>query len=47
MRKSLILGIFVVAVLSVAPFTFSQILNVKSTGGQLQGLVADGVASFK
>ena len=47
MRKSLIAGIFVVAVLSVAPFALAQIQNVKSTGGQLQGVVADGVASFK
>ena len=29
------------------PFALSQIQNVKSTGGQLQGVVADGVASFK
>jgi len=47
MRKSHIAGIFVVAVLSIAPFAFSQIQNVKSTGGQLQGVVVDGVASFK
>jgi para-nitrobenzyl esterase len=47
MRKSLIAGIFVMAVLSIAPFALSQIRNVKSTGGQLQGVVADGVASFK
>ena len=47
MRKSLIAGVFVVAVLSIAPFALSQIQNVKSTGGQLQGVVADGVASFK
>jgi para-nitrobenzyl esterase len=47
MRKSLIAGIFVAAVLSIAPFALSQIQNVKSTGGQLQGVVVDGVASFK
>jgi len=47
MRKSLIAGIFAVAVLSIAPFALSQIQNAKSTGGQLQGVVVDGVASFK
>ena len=47
MRKSLIAGIFAMAVLSVAPFALSQIQNVKSTGGQLQGVVVDGVASFR
>ena len=47
MRKSLMAGIFVVVVLSIAPLALSQIQNVKSTGGQLQGVVADGVASFK
>ncbi len=47
MRKSLIAGIFVLAGLSIAPFALSQIQNVKSTGGQLQGVIADGVASFK
>jgi len=47
MRKSLIVGIFIVAVLSTAPFALSQIQNVKTTGGQLQGVVVDGVASFK
>ena len=29
------------------PFALSQIQNVKSTGGQLQGVVVDGVASYK
>jgi para-nitrobenzyl esterase len=47
MRKSLIAGIFVATVLLAAPFALSQIQDVKSTGGQLQGVVADGVASFK
>jgi len=47
MRKSLIAGIFMATLLSIAPFALSQIQNVKSTGGQLQGVVADGVASFK
>ena len=47
MRKSLIAGIFAAAVLSIAPFALSQIQNAKSTGGQLQGVVVDGVASFK
>jgi para-nitrobenzyl esterase len=47
MRKNLIVGIFVVAVLSTAPFALPQIQNVKTTGGQLQGVVVDGVASFK
>ena len=47
MRKSLIAGILVLVVLTIAPFAFSQIQDVKSTGGQLHGVVADGVASFK
>jgi len=47
MRKNLIAGVFVAAVLSVAPFALSQIQTVQSTGGQLHGVVADGVASFK
>ena len=47
MRKSLIAGIFIAALLAIAPFALSQIQNVKSTGGQLQGVVVDGVASFK
>ena len=47
MRKSLIAGVFAAAMLSIAPFAQSQIQNVKVTGGQLQGVIADGVASFK
>jgi para-nitrobenzyl esterase len=47
MRKRLVAGICVAILLSIAPFALSQIQNVKSTGGQLQGVVADGVASFK
>jgi para-nitrobenzyl esterase len=47
MRKSLIVEIFVVVVLSIAPFALAQIHDVKSTGGQLQGVVADSVTSFK
>jgi para-nitrobenzyl esterase len=47
MRQSLIAGIFFVAVLSIVPFAQSQIQNVKVAGGQLQGAIADGVASFK
>ena len=47
MRKRLVAFICVAILLSVAPFALSQIQNVKSTGGQLQGVVADGVASFK
>ncbi len=47
MRKSLIAGFFIAALLSISPFALSQIQNVKSTGGQLQGVVVDGVASFK
>jgi para-nitrobenzyl esterase len=47
MRKSRIAGIFAVAVLSIAPLALSQIQNVRSMGGQLQGVVADGVSSFK
>jgi para-nitrobenzyl esterase len=40
-------GSFAVAVLVVAPFAFSQIQTAKVTGGQVQGVVVDGVASFK
>jgi para-nitrobenzyl esterase len=47
MKKSLIAGFFIAALFSIAPFALSQIRNVKSTGGQLQGVVVDGVASFK
>jgi para-nitrobenzyl esterase len=47
MRKSLIAGSFIAALLCIAPFALSQIQNVKSTGGQLQGVVVEGVASFK
>jgi para-nitrobenzyl esterase len=47
MRKSLIAVIFALAVVSVAPFALSQIQTVKITDGQVQGIVANGVASFK
>lgn len=47
MRKSVTAGILIVAMLSIAPYALSQIQNVRSTGGPLQGVVADGVASFK
>ena len=47
MRKSLVAGIFMATLLAIAPFALSQIQNVKSTGGQLQGVVIDGVSSFK
>jgi para-nitrobenzyl esterase len=47
MRKGLFAGIFAAALLSIAPFAQSQIQNAKVTGGQLQGVIADGVASFK
>ena len=47
MRKRLVAGICVAILLSIAPFALSQIQNVKSSGGQLQGVVTDGVASFK
>ena len=47
MRKSLIAGFLIVATFAIAPFALSQIQNVKVSGGQLQGVVADGVASFK
>jgi len=47
MKKSLIAGIFAWAVLTIAPFALSQIQHVQSAGGQLQGVVVDGVASFK
>ncbi len=47
MRKRLVASICVAMLLSIAPFALSQIQNVKSTDGQLQGVIADGVASFK
>jgi para-nitrobenzyl esterase len=47
MRKNLIAGIFIAAIFGITPFALSQIQNVRTTGGQLQGVVADGVASFK
>ncbi len=47
MRKSLMAGAFVAVMLMGVPYALSQIQNVKSTGGQLQGVVSDGVASFK
>ncbi len=45
-RKSLIVAAFTVITLAIAPFAVSQIQTVKITGGQLQGAVSDGVASF-
>ena len=47
MRKILISGLLFAVTFAVAPFTRAQIKNVRTTGGQLQGVVADGVASFK
>jgi len=47
MKKELIAGIFIAVLLSIAPCAFSQIQMVSTTGGQLQGVVVDGVASFK
>ncbi len=47
MRKTLITGFFMAAAFAIAPFALSQIQTVKVTGGQLQGVVADGVTSFK
>ena len=47
MRKRLITGFLIVATLTIAPFAQSQIQSVKVIGGQLKGVVADGVASFK
>ncbi len=47
MRKSLIAGFLIVAAFAIAPFALSQIQNAKVAGGQLQGVVSDGMASFK
>jgi para-nitrobenzyl esterase len=47
MRKSLIAGFLIAATFAMAHFALSQIQNVKVPDGQLQGVVADGVASFK
>jgi para-nitrobenzyl esterase len=47
MRKSLIAGFLLITLLMIAPFAQSQIQNAKVAGGQLQGVVANGVASFK
>jgi len=46
-RKGLIAATFLAAVFAVTPFALSQIQAVTVTEGQLQGAVADGVASFK
>ncbi len=47
MRKIRVVGIFIAVILTTTPFALPQIQNVKTTGGQLQGVVADTVASFK
>ncbi len=47
MRKGLIAAIFAAAMCTVTPFALSQIQTVTVKDGQLQGVVADGVASFK
>jgi para-nitrobenzyl esterase len=47
MRKSLIAIFLIATTLTIAPFAHPQIQNAKVAGGQLQGVVADGVASFK
>jgi len=46
-RKGLIATIFLAALCAVSPFALSQIQTVTVTEGQLQGVVADGVACFK
>jgi len=46
-RKGLIAAIFAAAMCTVTPFALSQIQTVTVKDGQLQGVVADGVASFK
>jgi hypothetical protein len=38
MRKSLIAGILMAAILGIAPFALSQIQTAKVTGNQLQGV---------
>jgi para-nitrobenzyl esterase len=47
MRKSPIGGFLIAAIFAITPFALSQIQAVKVTGGQLQGVVAGEVASFK
>jgi para-nitrobenzyl esterase len=46
-RRTLMAGLCFAAVFAIAPFGLSQIQSAKVSGGQLQGVVADGVASFK
>jgi para-nitrobenzyl esterase len=46
-RQKLIFGFWVLAVLVTAPYALAQIQTAKVTGGPLQGVIADGVASFK
>ncbi len=47
MRKSLVPGFALAAIFAFVPFALSQKQSVRSSGGELQGVVADGVASFK
>jgi para-nitrobenzyl esterase len=47
MRKGLISGLLLAITLAIAPLALAQIQSVKVKDGQLKGVVADGVASFK
>jgi para-nitrobenzyl esterase len=47
MKKGLIGGFLIAATFAIAPLALSQIQSVNVRDGQLKGVVADGVASFK
>jgi carboxylesterase type B len=47
MRKRLFAIFLMLAILFVTPLGFSQIQTAKATSGEVQGVVADGIASFK
>ena len=48
MRKMLAAGILLLAaIVLIVPPAISQIQTVKVTGGEVQGVVTDGIVSFK
>jgi carboxylesterase type B len=47
MRKFVSAILLATAIFAMAPFAVSQIQTAKVTGGEVQGVVADGVATFK
>lgn len=47
MKKSLIAVFLMTAAFAVSPLAVSQIQTAKVTGGEVKGVVADGIATFK